>query len=80
MNFSDLIAAAKTYVSKAERGKKLKAKQIKKVLAKLHTLQKQYRKEYSNEKSAKAKAKLRRKRRIIKAQIKKGYKILKAMD
>jgi len=80
MKLSELQKTIEHFFSKVERGKDLKKKKIKIVLAKLQALQKKNRKEYAKEKSANLKKKLQRKHQITKAQIKKAYKLLKKLS
>ncbi|MDA9982100.1 hypothetical protein N9H39_05060 [Gammaproteobacteria bacterium] len=77
---SQLKAAINEFVSKNKKGKKLKAKKIRKVVGKLEAKEKRFKKDHANESSSKARKKLELQLRVIKAQIKKAHKLLKHLD
>ena len=80
MKISDLTKAINKFVSSKEKGKKLKAKNVSKVLDELENKQNKFAKAYAKESSSKAKKKLELKLKIVAAQINKGRKLLNNLN
>lgn len=80
MKLSELTEAINKFASSEERGKRLKAKKIRKVVDGLKKKQKKLEQAYAKENSTKAKKKLGRRLKVVKAQIIKGSSLLKKLD
>lgn len=80
MKLSDIKEKIEKYVGKAEQGKKIKAKKVKKVLDKLEEQEHRFQKEYAIADSDDVKKKLELEQKIVAAQIKKARNILKSLD
>ena len=80
MKISGLTKAIGKFVSSKEKGKKLKAKKVSKLLEELENKQNKFAKAYAKESSAKAKKKLERKLKVVAAQIRKGRKLLNNLN
>jgi hypothetical protein len=77
---SQLKAAINEFVSRNIKGKKLKAKKIRKVLEKLEAKEKRLKKNYAKESSSRTRKRLELRQKVVKAQIRKAHKLLKHLD
>ena len=80
MKLSDIKEKIEKYLDKAEQGKKIKAKKVKKVLDKLEEHEQKFKQDYASASSDSAKKELELDQKIVAAQIKKARKILKSLD
>ncbi|MDH3378452.1 MAG: hypothetical protein OEQ39_16040 [Gammaproteobacteria bacterium] len=80
MKLSKLKKTIQEFVSKERQGKKIKHKEIVKVLDKLKSKKKDLNKKLHREKSKKTQKDLSLKLKVVRAQIKKAYKLKKDLE